>query len=234
MAVHIAINTEEAVQKLRKAFSNLTDAQFNRATAVALNETMEQARTKVKRGITDRYNVYSSFINNRVLHIERAKAGQLWVSLKVSNAPFQLRQTKGVRTTTMDVGRAISYRTLKSGRTKIVKGGKIKGGGVRVEVVKGKSGFIRGAFMLDGKFGPAVVARAWKNGNSSYEGGSFMFRNKRIQKRGPDVPLGGILTVSPFIGATERTLQRTIASTMQDKLEERLVATISRLFDAKG
>ena len=228
MAATITINTKEAVEKLRKEFAHLTGPEFNRATSIALNEAITQARTQIKRDITSKYNITSAFLTNKALVIDRARTNRLWSTLSMSTANIPLVQFKATKVTTQTVARGISYRTLKSGRTKVVKGGNIKAGGVQVQVVKGKTGFIRGAFIIKALHGRNVASRAYLNGGHAYSGGSFQFRTKRENKQGSDTPVGSMLSLSPLTAGTSQEVQRRLSAFLGPKVEERLEATITR------
>lgn len=233
MAVTIQINTKEATEKLRREFAKLSPAEFNRAASTALNETITQARTQIKRDITGKYNITSAYLSNKLLVIDRAKSNRLYATLSMSTATIPLIQFKATKVTTSEVARSISYRTLKSGRVKVVKGGKVKAGGVQVQIVKGRTGFIRGAFIINAKYGQNVAHRATLSGGNAYSGGSFQFRNKRQNKKGADTPLGSMLSLSPLTAGTSQEVQRKLNAFLLPKYEERLIATIGRLFPGK-
>lgn len=233
MPITVQVDVREAVATLKKEFSRLTPAEFNKATAVALNETITQARTQIKRDIMGRYNITSAFLTNKTLQIDRARPGRLYADLNISTANVPLISFKATKVTTATVASAVTFRTLKSGRVKAVKGGKVKAGGVQVSVVKGRTSFIRGAFIINAKHGANVAHRAFLNGGHAYSGGAFQFRNKRENKQGNDTPVGSMLSLSPFVAGTSQEVQRRLNGFLMPKFEERMIATIERMFPGK-
>lgn len=233
MSTIVTVNVKDAIAKMRKEFSKLTPAEFDKATSTALNESITQARTQIKRDITGRYNITGAYLTNKLLVIDRAKAGRLYSTLSMSTATIPLIQFRATKVATADVARGVSFRTLKSGKVKTVKGGKVKAGGVQVQIVKGRTSFIRGAFIIDAKFGRNVANRAYLNGGSAYNSSGFQFRTKREQKQGNDTPVGSMLSLSPLTAGTSQEVQRKLSAFLAPKVEERLLATIERMFPGR-
>ena len=122
-----------------------------------------------------------------------ANKNTLQATISLSERTIPLMEFKGTR----------SYGQNKKKHTKFDRrrkaGGKIQTeGGVMVEVIKGHTEKFRGAFIINRNYGKTVVHRSYKGDRGAYGHGKFLFRHARINKRGSDLPLGGVLTVSPL------------------------------------
>lgn len=187
----ISIDTKEMQKTLEREFWGLKSKEKDKANARALNDAIKQGRTVAKRAITAQFNIKSAFLKNDLMPITKANPNSLYADLGLSKSPIPIGKFKGVRQ---------------------------EQDGVSVRIRKGKKTLMPGAFMFAGA-GTNVFARSFNRGGSSYSGGNFMFRSKRINKKGADLPIGNILTASP-IGAARNDK---VFEELQTKLTEAYV-----------
>ena len=162
MGISINIDTKSATDALRNSFAKMPKKDFDKGVYFAINETLTKGK---------------SSLANRI----KKEFGQTYLSKSgIKNAlPLIKAKSRKWVGKIMITGVKIP---LKYWHPKVVTG---RGGGVSVEIYKGKRNLIRSAFMpkkqsLNGQ----VYARG------RYSGNKFNFRNKRIvQYPKPDMPI---------------------------------------------
>lgn len=96
--------------------------------------------------------------------------------------------------------------------------------GVTVTVLRGQRKLIRGAFITTTKAGKrGVFARG-----EHHEGG-FKFRHKRIVKKGPDMPIEQLNSVSIHTGGISKPVQQTISTLVSTQYPKRFVHEIQAI-----
>lgn len=166
----IFIDTKDAEKQLRSHFWGLSKSEQDKAIARGMNDAIKQSRTVAKRSIMEQYNMKAKHVASKLLPIKRATPSNLEATLSASANPVPVSDFKGLSQTEE---------------------------GVSVSIKKGQRSLVRGAFMTEAT-GKAVLARNWSKGKKKYQNGKFAFRNKRLEKKGPDMPIASYLTVSPL------------------------------------
>lgn len=193
----LIIDTDQAIEDIRKHFWGLRKAEVQAATVRTLNDTIKSAQVTARRLITRGYNIKPSYVRTGLLPIEKASKNHMGATLSLYNKPLSLGVFKGATQTDE---------------------------GVLVSIQKRKKVTIKGAFIL-ADTPNAVFGRTEHEGNP-YRGGRFVRRNKRKQpakkvakgKYTPDLPIGSYRTLS--LAAQGRN------PIVFDKLSERIADTI--------
>lgn len=184
---------------LQELRRKLTPDQIRRATARAINHTTAKAQTPAKRTILTRYNLHRSQVQDKRLKQKRATPSNLNGGVNASTRPIPL----------------ISFAGTHAIKTK----------GVAVTIIKGQKRIIKGAFITTTKAGRrAVFARGQHT-----KGGTFEWRHKRIVKRGPDMPIEELSTVSIFATGMSAPVQDKMESVVKTSYPQRLVREMENI-----
>lgn len=204
MNIHVGIDTKDLSRKLDSMRSSLSGPQMKRAISIGINTTAMQVRTVSAREIREVYNIRYGYLSGKFIKIQRASAGKLFAGIDMSTRPISMSEF------------------LKS------KGNKQ---GVSIQIKKGKTEQIKGAFLFKSKFSDtgrlSIMHRSFVAGNSSYRD-SFMFRHKRISA-GKDLPIGNLFSVSPFSSVFNRVVQANILDIGSRKLQENIYSTLDKM-----
>lgn len=97
--------------------------------------------------------------------------------------------------------------------------------GVQATVVRGQRKLIKGAFITTTKAGKrGVFARG-----QHQDGGGFKFRHKRIVKKGPDMPIEQLNSVSIYTGGISNPVQRTVEAIVGSAYPKRFVHEVQAI-----
>jgi hypothetical protein len=190
----ITIDTKDMIKTLQREYWGLTSKEKDKASARALNDAIKQGRTVAKRAITAEFNIKSAFLKNDLMPITKANPNSLYADLGLSKTPIPIGKFKGATQTKT---------------------------GVSVAIRKGQKIVLPGAFMLEGA-GSNVFARAYNTGGSAYRSGQFMFRSRRVNKKGSDLPIGNMVTASPVGAARNDKTFTEISERLTDAYTRRL------------
>lgn len=204
----IIISTKKALDKARELHSSLSERQLNTVMSRALNETILQGRTEARKIVKSIYNIPQK--NLQRINVNRSNAKTLVASLYASATPipmdaFAPKFTSGNQSITVTRRGQQKVKDLKKKR---------RGAGVSIEVIKGKRESISFAFMIAGAK-PRVFARGEYRNGTSY---GFVRRNKREQKKGSDIPIRPLLSVTVH------------AAVINPKATETIVKRVSTVF----
>ena len=208
--ININYKTEELQEKLNGLVGILNPRQMGRDIALGINLTLRQARTQSDREIRKVYNVRQQFVL-RYIKVSNAKNGN-WIG------------TVSFPTTAISMSQWMNTRQVP--------------GGVAVEILRGKSEIIKGAFLFVSKFSSnlqstpfTVMHRSNSSGGKSYAG-NFQFRHQRISPRGSDLPIGAMFSPSPFSSVFNPIVERNIKIYTEGKLMENIFTLLDK--DVKG
>lgn len=207
----ITVNTDQAIQDLRKFFEPLTPQQAKLAVSRSINEALTTGRSELVKHISSVYTIKPALIRKQ-LDIIKAKSNLLDGKIRGETRRHSLSDFKNSQFTGSE-NRTI--RTMNEGG-KLIKKIKVRGltarGAVRikskrrvglmVEIRKGQSGIIPSAFLMQNKGGAIWAGRGRYNGQFNFE-----WRNQRVTKTGNDLPVNKLLTVSIYAGAINKTVQ---------------------------
>jgi hypothetical protein len=206
--------------KLYKLKKELSEKQLGRATAAAINRSLSHAVSTLKREIRHQYKAPTSTLNTFPLF--KANSNKLEGFVKAKTHPLSLshfdpRYEYGSGGSTF----AIRVRTTKDGLTKTIRK-KQRGQpkkGVSIEIKKGQRITIPYAFMTGNDIQKPVFARgAYKQGGSY----GLVRRNKRVNKKGMDLPIAKLLTVSVYGMAVNKSVSRNTQVDLSNYLMKRL------------
>lgn len=162
----IEINLDQAIDELRAVNRDISGQAFNKAIRLGLNDGIRKSRTLMVREVLNHFNE-TAFTPSGVRS-----------ALQTENATLNnLTARLGVS------GRPLALGYFSPRKTKT---------GISVEIIKGQRKQVKSAFMV--KLGSS--RRNMPTARGKYEGNQFQWRNKRINKTGPDTPISKLLSVS--------------------------------------
>lgn len=190
----IEINLDQAIETLRRANTDLSEAQFHRATRLAINDSLRKARTVFTELVLENYD--NSGVNRT--GVRQATTLQNAIGNNLTGRMFLS-------------GKPIPITYFKHSQTKA---------GISVEIIKGQRKTIRSAFkvQLRGKGKLQVMARG------QYESNKFSFRKKRAVKTGPDLPINKLLTTSlpAMLGSKQVDIYNPLAERVEEHFLARI------------
>ncbi|HEY1201095.1 MAG TPA: hypothetical protein VGE79_08950 [Niastella sp.] len=189
----IRVSVKQAVKTLEKASEQLGSRKFNQALTRALNESILQGRTEARSAVKAVYNIPQRYVNR--INVKKATPQTLTAHIFASKMPIPM-DAFAPRFT--QAGKSITITRRGEQKSRTVK--RAKGvAGVSIEVLKGKREVVPHSFMIEGGK-PRVFARG------QYKRGSygFVFRNKRVNKEGSDIPIKPLLSVTVHAAVTNK------------------------------
>jgi hypothetical protein len=220
----IFVNAGPAIRALRQTAGDLNERNFSKAVSRSLNEAILQGRTTARRQVKEIYNIPQKNLTG--INIDKAKSNSLVAKLFASASPIPMDAFSPVYIT---AGKSISV--TKKGLQKI-KGvrNKVAGGGVSIEVLKGKRETVPYAFMIAGAK-PRVFARG-----EYRKGGEFGFvrRNKRVNSEGNDIPIKPLLSVTVHAAVVNKVALKEIEAKVDQVFPAVLARNIAFLMKAPG
>ena len=188
------VNIADARDTMREMTRNLSAEQVARATARAINHTTAKAKTDSTRSITKRYNLGRAQVKLKQV---RANQRKQYGMLNASTKPVPLISYKGTRQTKR---------------------------GVKVQVLRGQTKTIKGAFITTTKKGRrGVFARG------EHQGYEFKFRHKRIVKSGPDMPIEELYSTSIYASGVNDHVQNEIKPIATSQFQIRLAHELKNI-----
>jgi hypothetical protein len=204
----VEIDIKKAIQELKKEHRSLTKDQISAATVSALNHTLNKTRTQASKSIRQTYKVKAKVVRKN-FDITKARKARHWAILQAVTKPlpvaaFSPRQRKdGVSVRVRNTRTVIKSAFFARGRR--------GGGGTSKGVAElGTSGHL-GVF-----------------GRAKYEGNKLQWRKRRLTRKGNDLPITEIKTVSVSSAATHFTVLHALQSQMSDDFPNRLAHEFTR------
>ncbi len=212
----ITINVDEAIKKIQREFSQLSDTEVRKCIVRAINRSIQFGKTASSKEIRQKYNIDSSTVNSKV-QSQNAKASSLIGYINASAVPISLARFQPQFSFTENTQFSLS-RNL-DGKTKTLKRkSKLFRKGVSVEIIKGNRKTIPFAFMLAGK--KPVFARGEYKSGGAY---GFMKRTQRINKSGNDSPITPLITTTVHTALTSDRVMPVIYEGVNQKFMDRMV-----------
>jgi hypothetical protein len=203
----VKIDIRSALADLKKLSATLSKREIERATRMALNDTVKRGRTRMVSLVQDNYNE-AAFTSSAI------KAGTLTKPATTSNLEASIWVSR----------KPLPIRLFRPRQTEA---------GISVGIYKGKRKIIRGAFFVKVQGGKVrqVVARG------KYEGNKFSFRTRREKTTGSDLPITSMLTTSlhgaivsrkgPVMKGLEAHLRNTLPTRLEHYLKQITKGVIS-------
>lgn len=228
----ITAKLQVSLDRLYELKKELSKNQLNRAYSAAINRSLSHGLSVLKREIRNQYRVKSSLLNG--FPIFKANPNKLEGYIKAKTHPLSLAHFNPVHEyTSGGANWATRVRTTKDGLTKTIrqkKRGAVKKG-VSFEVKKGNRVSLPYAFMTKNDNEKPVFFRgSYKVGSSNY---GIVRRNKRVVKKGSDLPIAKILTVSLYGTAVNKNvsgrLDLDLSAYLMKRLEHELRFRLSKV-----
>lgn len=224
----VNINADEAIAKLQKNLSKLSEKQIASAMAGAMNRALETGVTAGKKYIKQNYNIPKEDID-AALRIKNVSTKLLTGSIDSSSksiglSHFQPTFSFNKRSTT---GHWKSEDNRKGAQsTRIHKKGtfsKYFGKGVQVEIIKGNKVTIPYAFMIAGK--TPVFARGKYENSGAF---AFLQRHKRASATGRDSPISSLVNVSVYSSLVNEKVMPSVRAKVEANLSARLIHELDK------
>jgi hypothetical protein len=195
----ITIDTRDMIKTLQREYWGLKSKEKDKATARAINDALAQGRTAAKQGIREKYNIPAANLKNSLMPVKSASPANLGGTLSISNKPISMSAFKP----------------------------KKDADGISIEVKKGDRKTVPGAFFIP-RAKKTVFARAYVMGGNPYLDGQFMFRAKRVRKKGNDLPIGKMMSVSPSHAQRSEAVNPAITERIESAFARRLEHHLNR------
>lgn len=226
-----SIKAQADLLKLHNLRRELSEKHLGRATSAAINRSLAYAVTTLKREIRHQYSVPTAALN--ALPLFKANPNKLEGYVKAKTHPLSLAHfNPRYEYSSGGNSFAVRVRTTRDGLTKTIKQKKrgTPKKGVSIEIKKGKRITLPFAFMTGNNTEKPVFARgAYKQGGSY----GLVLRNKRVNKRGSDLPIAKILTVSVYGMAVNQSVtnntQVNLSSFLMRRLEHEMRVRLSKI-----
>lgn len=210
MAGSVDINVKSSVEQIQRTFSNASKAEFNKATARAINRVIASARTIAVREIKRRYKIDPKFLKERIGDAEnRYNALKVW------------KANPGNLTATIKAyGKPIPIIAFPHGVTNK---------GVFVEIKDGNIKLIKSAF-------PSKMRSSHESifARGKYAKGEFNFRKQRkVPYPLTDLPITQILTTSVRTAVAEPSVLTAMKIRVEQALPDRLEHEIAYLISKR-
>lgn len=211
-------STKAAIDKIKKEYGYLSEANLNTAISRALNHTADKGRTEANQNIRKTYNIAASRVNNEI-NVRRSSGKTLTASITAKGAPlslntFQAKQVGSTGTTSFDRKGIASSRLNRKSRGNAAKG-------VTAVIRKGQTINLPTAFIQVANGGITVFARGKYKG----KGEGFEFGKERL-------PIGKITSTSiPLMFANDSVMkptQRLTEDVLSDRIEHEIKFILGR------
>ena len=221
----IQIRVDEANNKLKNAFADLSEEQTRQAIARAINRTLERGKNKyLKQAIRDEFVVTASDISTN-LKIFTANKNNLQGTVNASRNPISITHFKPKFEYDSGSGKNVLSIIRKKGEV-IKKETRRKGTavkGVSIEIKPGKRQTLPFAFMIRGGNNDNIKPVF---GRGKYQGG-FLQRHTRQNKSGSDTPIQKIFTSSISGMANNPDVKQKTMVDLTPEYEKRLLHEIN-------
>lgn len=218
----ITVRVDKATEQIASSFKELDQKNIAKATARAINRSLSKGRTVARKAVKEEYNIPQKNLSgiNKVNAYPSNLTGYIVASSKPipADAFAPKFETAGgsISISKKGVQKTKDYKRKKSNPTK----------GVSIEVHKGDRQTIPFAFMIRGAK-PRVFGRGkYRNGGTSF---GFVIRNKRINKRGTDIPIKPLVSVTVHGAVINEKVENKLAGEVSQYYTERLAHEMSFL-----
>ena len=218
------INARSAIGNIERFRNQLSEKNFNKALSRSFNEAILVGRTEARKAVKDIYNIPQRYLAG--VNVYKSTPGNLTAKLYASKIPIPMDafapkfQQRGK-----------SFTITRRGQQKVaaLRRGINSAIGVSIEVFKGKREIVPFAFMIEGGK-PRVFARgAYKV--SSY---GFVQRNKRENKKGNDVAVKPLLSVTVHAAVVNKKALDRVRVRINETLPVSLVRNMNNLLPQGG
>jgi hypothetical protein len=198
----IQVSVEDAVKDIRREFVDLTNGEFNKGVARALNRTIQQSKTKSSKEIREIYNILARDIS-ATMSIKRASSSSLESELRSEGTLLSIR--KFAPRKTVD--------------------------GVSIMIKKGNRINIKGAFISDAsKLNGGVYARGKYQGKDfefrntrTKAAGGYKKVGGRFQPINNDLAIDRLKTLSVPQAMAHNSVLNALSTQISDDFPKRLV-----------
>lgn len=212
----IMVNVDQAIKKLTKNFSALSEREIKSAIVSGINRSLQFGKTESGRQIKNSYNINTSVLSGGII-INSAKSSLMIGTIAASGKPIQLSHFQP--TFSFNKKSTTKYSKSGVGKSSLLKSQSAAyKKGVTVEIIKGKKSNIPYAFMIPGKR-PVFARGAYKTGGAY----GFMRRHKRVNKTGSDTPVSPLITVTVHSSLTNKRVIPIVGDKINDKFSERML-----------
>lgn len=221
------INIKEALQSIEAHKNKLTKDQLSRALALSMNETVALQRTQSRQFVRKTFNMPAPEIKS--IDLKRANKNNLIAELGASGKPVSLTYFKPKFATKTFSATTLYSAKDKSLEKKVGKGKKQPNLGVSIEIYKGQRKSLPFAFMTKDSRKP-VFARGQYGAAPSY---GLTLRDKRVNKKGSDLPIANLISLSPSGAAFSQKTMTTIPVDMTKEFEKKLLRIVGAMIEGK-
>jgi hypothetical protein len=198
----IKVSVQDAVNDLRREFVDLTNGEFNKGVARALNRTIQRSKTTSSKEIRQIYNILARDVN-QTLSLRRASPSTLTSELRAEGALLSLRKFSPRQTTD----------------------------GVSIMIKKGNRQIIKGAFISPSpKLNGGVFARGTYSGKDFNfrhkrirSAGGYKKIGGRYQPTTNDLSIDSLKTLSVPQAIAHRAVLNALSLQMSEDFPKRLV-----------
>ncbi|MGZ5302527.1 MAG: hypothetical protein ACXWDO_00295, partial [Bacteroidia bacterium] len=186
------------------------------------------------KSILSLYNIKSSRIDDRDakkgLSVKLATGSKLSAEVDAGHIPVNLVNVAGIKTTREEVGRKVSFASsIKTRKTRSVKGGKVYRTAISVEITKGTRTTLRTAFIVN-KF------KSQGGSTVNIAGGAIFARGKRgkptFEHGRSRMPIDSLSTVSVSTAANNTKAQENVMPVVSSVYVKELERQLKRRLDA--
>lgn len=204
----ISVSVEQAVKEMRREFRDLTNQEFNKGVARAINHTLGKAKTASNREIRTIYNISAKHVNE-AFKVKKAGPAELYALLIAQGKPLPLRIFKPVQNSD----------------------------GVSIMVRKGQRQTIKSAFLTTMPSGhTGVFARgSYKQGGYNFRhkritpAGGYKQVGNRYQPINNDTPINTLTTTSVPLMFSQNIVINALSKKIVEDFPTRMVHELSRI-----
>ena len=206
MKISVEIEGRKSIKDIQREFEkHLSPNQIKKSTALAINDTSRRVISRTKSAIKKTYTVNKKYLD-RIVTMKPAKGttSGLYAEIHYKYTPVPL----------------VGFKFKSPKRTKM----KPKAGGVRIEVVKGRSKMLNHAFVAQMKSGHTGI---W--GRGDYRNGKFVPSKEKTSSGKQRIT--ELRTASPFTMGKNKDIEQSNITFIKKTLPDRTRAILQKKVD---
>lgn len=167
----VRIEVKKATEEIKKAFSDVNEANTKKAIGRAINHTLEKVKTQANKTIRETYKMPADEVRNRIFVMKSSSTSMVGKVL-ASIAPLPLSVFNPVQITgNISTKKAGSYRNASGRKIATYASSKSKTGvvGVTVQVLVGQKKTLKSAFIGISRAGAGSVKALGKYGPTGFD-----------------------------------------------------------------
>ena len=220
----IEVDVKSEINQLERLTSQLSSRSVAVATSRAINRAIVSGRVDAKKSIKREFNIQNADL--KVMRINNSTSSNLTGTLAVGRKPISLSHFNPVFFAVQN-GRISRIGINKRGNKTIKASRKDGAKGVSFEVFKGKVVNIPYAFIIKNDKQKPVFARGRYEGSGNNY--SFIKRDKRVNKTGPDLPITKLTTTSIYGAFQNPSVNKNINTTVMDSYQKNVERELKNL-----